>query len=92
MHVAKIEEMKNLLGKLWTEAGLDSELDQIAMLMYLTGMDWYYRLSVWDRESPKSREYLRSCLYCSDEKDIRNLCCIYGGDADVASLCMIACQ
>ena len=89
LHIAKIEEMKDLLEELWDAAYLNDEGDQIALLMYLTGMDWFYRLSMWDDESSNSWESSRSCLDCSDEEDNRNLCC-YDGDEDSANLCMIA--
>ena len=89
LHIAKIEEIKDLLAKLWDEVGLDSKSDQIAMLMYLTGMDWYYRLSMWDYENSNSQASWRSRLNCCD--NYRN----FNYDHDVyvsASLCMIACQ
>lgn len=64
LHIAKIEEIKTLLYELWKEADLDEEADQIAMLMYLTWMDWIYWLCMWDNESSGSKSS-RSALRCS---------------------------
>ena len=85
LHIPKIEEMKDLLGELWKQSDLTDQKDQIAMLMYLTGIYWDYWLSMWDDEKSWS-ENSRSILDCVD--DIR-----YFGNsgfyATFASLCMI---
>jgi hypothetical protein len=44
-HIAKAIEIEDLLNKLGNMANIDNERDQIAMLMYLTWMDWTYWLS-----------------------------------------------
>lgn len=73
-HIPKKEEIQLLLKELWKNVGLNTEYkvrgelwplistksNQIAMLMYLTGMDWKYWL---DREKKRSgnrvsRDYL----------------------------------
>ena len=43
-HIPKEEEMKELLNVLWEEAGITKEIDEIAMLMCLTGIWWEYWL------------------------------------------------
>lgn len=63
LHIPSIEEMKKLLWDLWKEAGLYEESDQIAMLMYLTGMDADYWLTMGDYESSGSQNS-RSLLLC----------------------------
>jgi len=90
LHIAKIEEMKSILRELWKYAGLgneneDDEADQIAMLMYLTGMNWGYWLSMWNNKKSWSKDS-RSMLYWS----------VYGrnfywrdNDCFPESLCMI---
>ena len=87
LHIAKIEEMKAILAGLGEKAELDSEEDQIAMLMYLSWMDWWYRLSMWNDEMSGSQDS-RSFLTCGDVR--RDF--YYGLGSDYASLCMIACQ
>lgn len=59
LHIAKIEEMKGILSKLWEQAKLGNEKDQIAMLMYLTWMDWWYWLSMWDDK----KYFILRCCY-----------------------------
>ena len=86
LHIPKIEEMKTLLRELWKQANLSEERDQIAMLMYLTGIYWYYWLSMWDDEKSWS-EHWRSKLYCND--DTRGFICS-DNFYDCVSLCMIA--
>ena len=82
-HIPNIEEMKNLLDKLWNLANLHEEKDKIAMLMYLTGMNWAYWLSMSDK---KSRQILFSDTY--------NSTWFYdnGYESFYARLCMIACD
>ena len=89
LHIAKIEDMKNLLWELGKQANLSSEADQIAMLMYLTWMDWVYWLSMWDDKKSNSKADSRSKLLCID--DLRWFDC-NGDDYYGASLCMIACE
>ncbi len=68
LHIAKIEEMKDLLRELWKEAWLTKETDQVAMLMYLTWMDGSYWLAMWD-------DKVRFRLDCDDASDGNE--CIY---------------
>lgn len=89
LHIAKIEEMKAILNELWKEANLKDVSDKIAMLMYLTWMDWWYRLSMWDHEYSNSQADSRSVLECNG--DYRNFYFDILG-SNYASLCMIACQ
>lgn len=83
LYIPKIEEMENILAELWEVAELDKESDQIAMLMYLTWMDWDYWLSMeWFRDS-------RFSLMCRDNN------CWFSCeefDDDYANLCMISCE
>ena len=88
LHIAKIEEMKEILAELGKKANLEDESDKIAMLMYLTGMDWWYWLSMWDDETSGSQDS-RSRLRCRDPD--RNFDCRSNG-FNYASLCMIACE
>ena len=88
LHIAKIEEMKTILTEIWESAGLDGWSDQIAMLMYLTGMDWWYRLSMWDDKTSGSQGS-RSLLRCLDYSRGFNF---YDNDGNYASLCLIACE
>ena len=57
LHIAKVTEILKLLNKLGDATNIDNEEDQIAMLMFLTGIDWTYRLNEWedDREWRKTR-------------------------------------
>lgn len=88
LHIAKIEEMRDFLAELWEKADLDGLDDQIAMLMYLTGMDWRYWLSMWDDKKSWS-QVSRSELYCDDFDRYFH----YGYRVNYdASLCMIACS
>ncbi len=48
--------MKGLLSELWKQAWLNEDGDQIAMLMYLTGMDWAYWLNGWEKSSLSTME------------------------------------
>lgn len=88
LHIPKIEEMKSILQELWKEASLSAEKDQIAMLIYLTGMDWIYWLSMWDNKKSGSK-VSRSWLYCHN---YTYWFCFYDIDFMFASLCMIACE
>ena len=71
---------KQILKKLWEEAGLSKESDQIAMLMYLTGMYWCYRWTMNNKDS-------RSSLICLT--DYRWLT-YYNINYSYSSLCMIS--
>lgn len=84
LHIPSGEEMKELLAELGKGINL-SESGQVAMLMYLTGMDWSYRLSSmgWN-----SRFML--CFNCSDWRNFR--CIPVDECLAAASLCMIACE
>ena len=88
LHIAKIEEIKKILKKIWKKASLSNEKDEIAMLMYLTGMDWWYWLSMWDSEHSICQT-ARSRLDCRDNN--RELDCASAlHNYFAASLCMIA--
>ena len=88
LHIPKIEEMQEILAELGEKADLDSEADQIAMLIYLTWMYWLYWLSMWNDKTSGS-QYSRSKLRCNNGNRFFH----YGGSDDSsASLCMIACQ
>lgn len=50
LHIPSENEMKELLAELWKQADL-YDRDTIAMLMYLTGMNWTYRLTAKDSNS-----------------------------------------
>lgn len=43
LRIPTIEEINNLLWELWKFTWLDNEKDEMAMLMYLTGLGWQYR-------------------------------------------------
>ena len=86
LHIPKIEEMKTLLRELWKQANLSEAKDQIAMLMYLTWMEWDYWLSMWDYKKSWS-ENSRSLLDCRDAYRYFDDDGLYNS---YASLCMIA--
>ena len=88
LHIPKIEEMKSILQELWKKAGLSAENHQIAMLMYLTWMDWEYWLSMWDYESSGSQGS-RSHFYCCDGD--RRFTYDFDEYNTGANLCMIDC-
>ena len=58
-HIAKIEEVKSILSELWKIAGFETGngskdklmLEELSLLMYLTGISWDYWLTMWDKES-----------------------------------------
>ena len=83
LDMATMGQIKEILSALWEKADLDSENDQIAMLGYLTWMDWCY----WLKDTSWSS---RSELGC-DDFNLRGFA-YYPRDNDNASLCMIACQ
>ena len=88
LHIVKIEEIKNLVVELCKEAKLENKKHGIAMLMYLTGMDWWYWLSMWNYKTSwgnKSRSALK--CWCDDRWFS------YCNHANArASLCMISCK
>ena len=88
-HIPKIEEVRSLLNKLWEEAGITEMEDQVAMLMYITGMYGRYWLSMWDEEKSDSQVDSRSAMACED--DAKFFSSFWVGDENVgaASLCMI---
>ena len=55
MDIPTIEDIKDLLHKLWDLAWLDEESDKIAVFMYLTGIEWRYYLSMWDENKSWSK-------------------------------------
>ena len=90
LHVPKVEEMKELMNALWEEADLQDESDQIAMLMYLTGMYWHYWLSMWSA-SRSDPEWMSRCdLACQSVN--RGFCHFHNDCILWAGLCMIACD
>ena len=62
LHIAKLREIEKLLDILGNMANINNEQDKIAMLMYLTWIDWTYWLSEWklfkdsDWEISKTRD------------------------------------
>lgn len=80
LHIPKWKEMREILQKIGETANLDNIWDQIAMLMYLTGMDGSYWLG-WDRDD-------RCELQCFMPW-WRDVVC-RGGPRSCDSLCMIA--
>ena len=80
--IATEEQIKKILSALWEKAKLDNENDQIAMFMYLTGIDWSYRLKDYSWGS-------RSILYCLSYLHT------FSNDGNFkhsASLCLITCK
>lgn len=92
LHIPKIEEVKTLLEELWNMAWLTNEMDQVAMLMYLTWMDGSYWLSMWDDKMSGSTDS-RSRLDCDPASDGDGCFyysnCIYEKDYD-GNLLMIS--
>ena len=88
LHIPKIEEMKTLLRELGEKADLYSKEYQIAMLMYLTWMDGWYWLSMWDHKASGSQAS-RCRLICDDKRRWFN---DNRYDNNGASLCLIACK
>ncbi len=93
LNIATLEDMQELLRELWEEADLDNESslkywwsdarsNQIAMLMYLTGMDWDYWLE-------EEYEHNFHFLVCS--RDSRYIL-IAEYENDAANLCMMSCE
>ena len=62
-----IEWVRSTLYILWKYAGLYEEREQIALMMYLTGMEWTYWLEEWDATdlvSSKKYTWHRTFLVC----------------------------
>lgn len=91
LHIPKVEEMRALLWELWNIAWLTKLSDQIAMLMYLTGMRWEYWLSMWYADKSRSKDDYRSMICCEDwmEDWYRSYWTAESPTID-ASLCMMA--
>ena len=90
LHIPKQEEIRKLLDELWKIANLDDENEQVAMLMYLTGMFWEYWLNMHN-----SRENRRNILSC----EIKGFKCIQAHEHNDPhwgepswGICMIACE
>jgi len=101
--MATERKIKEILSLLWEKAKLDEEKDQIAMLMYLTWMDWKYWLldylqeeDVYQWEEDYSWDSIEDPLWNSRLElscDIYNRGFrYYDKDDHSASLCMIACN
>ena len=86
LDISSENEIKKLFEGLGKEIDSDDLSDEIAMFMYLTGMNWLYRLSMIDLSVIDSNS--RYILQCYDT-DRRIL---IGNDSYFASLCMIACE
>ena len=82
LHIPSENEMKKLLAELGKQINSDELSDQIAMLMYLTGMAWRYWLSMRGSDA-------RSSLRCNNN---RRKFYDYNDGHCFASLCMIACE
>ena len=74
------EDMKPLLKELWKLAGLERGPEKMAMLEYLTGMEWWYRWGLID-------ENIRSQMLCSEYG-----CQFYSSDSFFAKLCLFSCS
>lgn len=61
-HIPSKKEINGLLSELWDIANINSEDDQIVMLMYLTGLYWDYLLDDYDYKAEKS-----CILICSSQ-------------------------
>jgi len=90
LKIPTIELRRELLSKLWEEAGLTEESDQIAMWMYLTWSYWWYWWTMWDDEKSNIKADSRSLLTCDD--DSRDFDCSGSAYDDPASLCLIGCK
>jgi len=81
-HIPSENEMRKLLGEIGKQINSDDLSNQIAMLMYLTGIDWHYWLSMRDWSS----RYLQKCNNFYRDFDH------YYYDSNDANLCMISCE
>lgn len=67
LYIPQEDEIRDLLDELWKVANINDEYEQVAMLMYLTGMFWGYWLNMHN-----SRENRRNILSC----EIKGFKCI----------------
>ena len=89
LHIANLEDLEKLLNDLILFANIGGKKNGIAMLMYLTGMDWWYWLEkdynkrVEDDERPR---FVLNChiANCSFSK--------FTADNCGANVCMISCE
>lgn len=81
LHIPTREEMNQLLNELWKKTWLTEYDHQSALLMYLTGMDWFYWID--SDESIRSWMDCRGCISWWFHTDFDNFC---------ANLCMISCE
>jgi len=81
LDIATMDQIEEILSALWEKTELDRKTDRIAMLMYLTGMDWCYWLWNYD-ENSGSRIFLecndrfRSFIYCFADNNGASLCLV----------------
>ena len=94
LKIPQQEDIEKILNELWEYANLNDREDQIAMFMYITWMNWEYRLGTWTCEKSKWwRTNGRYCLWC-EKKRKRGFggCKLYITDDEekYANLCMIS--
>lgn len=66
------EGVRSVLNILWNFAELHEERDQIALMMYLTGMEWTYWLEEWyETDLLSSKEYTWNRVFMVCEPDAR---------------------
>lgn len=87
MKIPTVEFQRDLINKLWDQAGLTEMKDKIAMWMYLTWNYGYYRLTMWNWEKSDNQARSRSSILCSDVSY-----CFPENCYESASLCLIACE
>lgn len=88
MEIRTVEFLRDLINKLWDEAGLTEISDKIAMWMYLTWNIWKFWWTMWNNaRSNAEEEYLRSCLFC-----FSNSRWFFYMITFSASVCLIACE
>lgn len=88
LHIAKRKEIKELLEDIWKIAGTNFESYEIAMLMYLTWMDWIYRIddeyAYGHGHSSEKWSYLK--CFCFEQRLSKQ----YVKDDSSANLCLIS--
>lgn len=65
--IPTIEWIRSVFNILWNFVGLHEEREQIALMMYLTGMEWIYWLWEWEVEelfSSKEYSWHRTFIVC----------------------------
>ena len=77
-----------MLDELWKEAWITKENEKIAMLSYLTGMNWDYWLSMWDASSSNPKSKKRSMMNC----DIHGGNFIFLADSPYAGMLLFGCR